>query len=108
MNGRGATVHDRKNAGNGGEMKSHAVLVVAVVLSAITCGVTFLFALYRQLALVEVAASMVAVVELYLLSSSIGDWIEQKPQANQKRLLTAIGLALAIVLYFLIARAIAR
>lgn len=47
-------------------MKSHAVLVIVVVLSAITCGMAFLFALYRQLALVEVAASMVAAVELYL------------------------------------------
>jgi hypothetical protein len=70
--------------------------------------VTFLFALYRQLALVEVAASMRTAVELYLLSSSIGDWIEERPQANQKRLLTATGLALAIVLYFLIARAVAK
>jgi hypothetical protein len=70
--------------------------------------VTFLSALYRQLALVEVAASMVTEVELYLLSSSVGDSIEERPQANQKRLLTAIGLALAIVLYFLIARAVAK
>jgi hypothetical protein len=74
-------------------MKSHAVLVIAVVLSAIT---------------VELAARMVTAVELYLLSSSIGDWIEKKPQANQKRLLTAMGLALAIVLYLLIARAMAK
>lgn len=89
-------------------MKSHAVLVIVVVLSAITWGMTFLFALYRQLALVEVAANMVTAVELYLLSSSIGDWIEKEPEANQERLLTAIGLAFAIVLYFFIARGIAR
>jgi hypothetical protein len=70
--------------------------------------VTFLSALYRQLALVEVARSMVTAVELYLLSSSIGDSIEERPQANQKRLLTAIGLAFEIVLYLLIARAVAK
>jgi hypothetical protein len=70
--------------------------------------VTFLSALYRQLALAEVAASMVTAVELFLLSSSVGDSIEKRPQANQKRLLTAIGLALAIVLHFLIARAVAK
>jgi hypothetical protein len=103
MNSREATVHGKQSARSGGEMKSHAVLVVAVVLSAITCGVTFPFALYRQLALVEVAASMLTAVELYLLSSSIGDW-----KANQKRLLTAIGLPLAIVWSFLIARAVAK
>jgi hypothetical protein len=88
-------------------MKNHAVQVIAVVLSAITCGATFLLALYRQLALVEVAASLVIGVELYLLSSSIGDWIEQKPAANKRRLLIAVGLACAVVLGFLVARAMA-
>jgi MFS family permease len=89
-------------------MKSHALLVIAVVLSAITCGATFLFALYRQLALVEVAASLAVGVELYLLSSSIGDWIEQKPQANRRRLLIAGSLAAAVVLSFLISRSLAK
>lgn len=85
-------------------MKSHAGLVIAVLLSAITCGATFLFALYRQLALVEVAASLATGVELYLLSSSIGDWIEKKPEANQLRFLVALGLAAGVVAYFLIAK----
>ena len=85
-------------------MKSHAGAVIGIVLSAIACGVTFLFALLRQYALVEVAASMVTGVELYLLSSSGGDWMEAKPQANFRRLLIGIGLALAVILYFAIAR----
>lgn len=85
-------------------MKSHAGVVIAAVLSAVTCGATFLFALYRQFALVEVAASITTGVQLYLLSSSIGDWIERKPQANFARLLMAAGLAVAVVLYFLATR----
>jgi len=89
-------------------MKSHALAVIAALLSAITCGATFLLALYRQLALVEVAASLVSGVELYLLSSSIGDWIEKKPQANVKRTLIAVTLALAVALSFLIIRFRAR
>lgn len=89
-------------------MKNHAGLVIAVLLSAITCGATFLFALYRQLALVEVAASIVTGVELYLLSSSIGDWIEKKPEANKRRLFLALGLALGVVLYFLVSKDIEK
>jgi hypothetical protein len=85
-------------------VKSHAGAVIGIVLSAIACGVTFLFALLRQYALVEVAASMVTGVELYLLSSSVGDWMDPKPQANFRRLLIGIGLALAVILYFAIAR----
>lgn len=85
-------------------MKNHVVLVIAVLLSAITCGATFLFALYRQLALVEVTASLVTGVELYLLSSSIGEWIERKAEANKGRLFIAVGLALGVVVYFLISK----
>jgi MFS family permease len=85
-------------------MKSHVALVIAVLLSAIACGATFLFALYRQLALVEVAASLATGVELYLLSSSIGDWIEKKPEANRLRLVAGVALALGVASYFLVAK----
>ena len=85
-------------------MKRLLGAVLAVFLSAITCGATFLFALYRQLALVEVAASLATGVELYFLSASIGDLIEEKVQPNKMRLFFAVGLAGAVVCYFLIAK----
>jgi len=85
-------------------MKSHPLAVIVVLLSAITCGATFLLALYRQLALVEVAASLVTGVELYLLSSSIGDWIEKKPRVNTKRMSIALTLALVVAFSFVIIR----
>jgi VIT1/CCC1 family predicted Fe2+/Mn2+ transporter len=88
-------------------MKRHLCAVLAVLFSAITCGVTFLFALYRQLALVEVAASIVLGVELYLLASSIGDWIEKKPEPSKYRRWIALGLAAAVLCYFLIAKSLA-
>ena len=85
-------------------MKKHAGLVIVLLLSAITCGATFLLALYRQLALVEVAASLSVGVELYLLSSSIGDWIVKKPEANRLRLVVGVALALGEVSYFLVSK----
>jgi uncharacterized PurR-regulated membrane protein YhhQ (DUF165 family) len=85
-------------------MKNHVGRVVAVFLSAITCGATFLFALYRQLAMVEVAASLAIGVELYLLSSSIGDLIEEKLEPSKSRMPVAVGLAAAVVCYFLVAK----
>lgn len=88
-------------------MKNHAGAMFAVLASAITCGMTFLFALYRQLALVEVAASLVVGVELYFLSSSIGDWIEKKPRTNTLRTLVGVGLALGVVAYFVVAKHVA-
>ena len=85
-------------------MKNHVGTVLVIALSAITCGATFLFALYRQLAMVEVTASIVTGVELYFLSSSIGDLIEKKMGPNQVRLLLAVGLAAGVVCYFVIAK----
>ena len=82
----------------------HLSAVLAVLLSAITCGATFLFALYRQLALVEVAASLAVGVELYFLSASIGDWIEKKEAPSRSKLRVALGLAAGVVCYFLIAK----
>jgi hypothetical protein len=87
-------------------MKSHWAAVLAALVSAITCGVIFMFALYRQLALVEVTASISTMAELYLLSSSIGDLIEKKQEPSRLRLLIAVGLALAVVAYFLIAKSL--
>jgi uncharacterized PurR-regulated membrane protein YhhQ (DUF165 family) len=85
-------------------MKNLVGTVIAILLSAITCGATFLFALYRQLAMVEVAASLATGAELYFLSSSIGDVIEKNLEANKVRLRVAVGLAAAVVCYFLIAK----
>ncbi len=77
---------------------------MAVLFSALACGATFLFALYRQLALVEVAASIAVGVELYFLASSIGEWIEAKRDPGKAKVWIAMGLAAVVVCYFLIAK----
>ena len=59
-------------------LKKHVIAIGVVLLSAITCGATFLLALYRQFALVEVAASLATGVQVYFLSSSIGDLPERR------------------------------
>ena len=79
-------------------------MVIVALLSAIACGVTFLFGLYRQFALVEVAASIATGIEVYFLSSSIGDMLEDKEKINNVKLVAAIALAASIVAYFLTAK----
>jgi hypothetical protein len=85
-------------------MKGLVGIVVGAFLSALACGATFLLALYRQLALVEVAASIALGVELYFLAASVGDLIEQKPEPNKLRLVLSVGLAAAVMCYFLVAK----
>ena len=85
-------------------MKAHLGVIIGTALAAITCGATFLSALFRQFGLVEVAASLATGAEVFFLSSSIGDLLEDKPQPNRVRFLSALGLAAAIVAYFLVMR----
>lgn len=75
-----------------------------MVLAALTCGVTFLLALFRQYGLVEVGASLGAGLEVFFLSSSIGDYLEDKQEPNHLRMVAAIGLAVAVLGYFLVMR----
>ena len=85
-------------------MKTHVIATGVVLVSAVTCGATFLLALYRQFALVEVAASLANGVQLYLLSSSIGDLLEDKEQPSRRRLAGAAAIARALLFYFLVKR----
>jgi hypothetical protein len=63
-------------------MKSHAGVVIGIVLSAIIGGATFLFALYRQFALVEVAASITTGGGV--VSSEFVDWgLDRKETASE-------------------------
>jgi hypothetical protein len=61
-----------------------------MALAAITCGVAFLLALFRQFGLVEVAASLGAGAEVFFLSSSIGDLLEVKKESNRTRFIAAL------------------
>ena len=85
-------------------MKKHVIAIVVVLLSAVTCGATFLFALYRQFAMVEVVASLATGAQLYFLSSSIGDVLEDQQEPSLPRLAAAAAIAGAVVIYFLVKR----
>jgi len=85
-------------------MKKHVIAIVVVLLSAIICGATFLFALYRQFAMVEVVASLATGAQLYFLSSSIGDVLEDQQEPSLPRLAAAAAIAGAVVIYFLVKR----
>jgi uncharacterized membrane protein len=89
---------------SGDVMLNLKATAAVIFLCAITCGATFLFALYRQFAFVEVAASMITMIEVYLLSSSIGDLIEGKREVRFRRLVVAVALTLFVVTYFTISK----
>ncbi len=83
-------------------MSKSVVTLAATILSAITCGATFLFALVRQFVMVEIAASIVTGVQLYLLSSTVGDLIEGKTEGRKIKLAMSLMLTGGVVAAFLL------
>jgi hypothetical protein len=73
-------------------------------LCAVVCGVTFLFALFRQFAMVEVAVRIATGIEVYFLSSSIGDLLDGKTDLNYLKLVSAVALTAGVVGFFLISK----
>lgn len=85
-------------------MQRNLGVVLAMFLCAVVCGTTFLFALFRQFAMVEVAASIATGIEVYFLSSSIGDLLEDKTELNYVKLVSAVALAAGVVGFFVISK----
>jgi len=56
-------------------MKRHAVSVVMSLAAAVISGTVFVLALFDQYALVEMAASIVTALQVFFLSSAIGDML---------------------------------
>ena len=73
-----------------------------IFLTAVTCGVVFLLALLRQFGVVEATACIVAGIEVFFFSSSIGDKLEGKREMNWLRLGIAVALAVGVIAYFLV------
>jgi hypothetical protein len=76
----------------GGAMNKAVVTLAVPILSAVTCGATFLLAQLRQFVKVEIAASLVTGVPFYLLSSTVGDLIEEKTGGRKTKLVASLML----------------
>ncbi len=85
-------------------MTKKVVTLVITILSAVTCGAMFLFALVRQFAMVEIVASIATGVQLYLLSSTVGDLIEAKTEGRKTKLISSLALTGGVVISFLLKR----
>jgi len=79
-------------------MKRHAVSVVLSLVAAAISGTIFVIALFDQYALVEMAASIITALQVFFLSSTIGDMLEKKKETNRRR-----NSAVVLVTIFLVA-----
>jgi hypothetical protein len=85
-------------AQRGGAMKRHALSVVVCFAGTFTSGTIFVAALIHEYALVEVVASVITALQVFFLSSAIGDVLEKKRESNRAR-----NSAVVLVTVFLLA-----
>ena len=66
-------------------MKRHVLTVLLSFAAAMISGAVFVVALFHQFALVEVAASILTGLQVFFLSSAIGDLLDEKKESNRAR-----------------------
>ncbi len=66
-------------------MKRHVLTVLMSLAAAAISGAIFVVALFHQYALVEVAASILTGLQVFFLSSAIGDLLDEKKEPNRAR-----------------------
>ena len=85
-------------------MKRHAVSVVMSLVAAVISETVFVFALFEQYALVEMAASIITALQVFFLSSAIGDLLEKKKETNRTRNSAVVLIAIFLVAFYLFRR----
>ncbi len=78
-------------------MKRHVLTVLMSFAAAMISGAVFIVALFHQFALVEVAASILTGLQVFFLSSAIGDLLDEKKESNRAR-----NSAVALITVFLV------
>jgi hypothetical protein len=81
-------------------MKRHVLSVVMSSAAAVISGIVFVVALFDQYALVEMAASIVTALQVYFVSSAIGDWLEKKKETNRTRNSVAVLMTIFLVTFY--------
>ena len=81
-------------------MKRRQILTVLMsVAAAIISGITFVIALFHQFALVEVAASLLTGLQVFFLSSAIGDLLEEPKKPNKARNIAVVSGVVLLLAY---------
>src|SRR5260370_41591680 len=84
--------HNAAAERRGMRMKRHVLSVVMSLMAAVISGAIFVAALFHEFALVEMAASILTGLQVFFLSSAIGDLLGERKEANRARN-SAVGLA---------------
>lgn len=85
-------------------MRRHIFTVLMSFVAAMTSGGIFVVALFHQFALVEVTASLITGLQVFFLSSAIGDLLEQKKEPNRLRNSATVLVTVFLVAFYSVTR----
>jgi uncharacterized membrane protein len=85
-------------------MKRHILTVLMSVVAAVISGAVFVVALFHQFALVKVTASLITGLQVFFLSSAIGDLLEQKKEPNRLRNSATVLVTVFLVAFYSVTR----
>jgi len=81
-------------------MRRHKLSVLMSFAAAVISATIFLVALFEQFALVEVAASIITAVQVFFLSSAIGDLLEKRKETNRTRNSAVVLLTIFLAAFY--------
>ena len=81
-------------------MKRHVLSVLVSFVAAVISGAVFVVALFHQYALVEVAASIFTGLQVFFLSSAIGDLLDAKKEPNRARNSAVVLMTVFLVAFY--------
>jgi len=85
-------------------MKRHVLTVLMSFAAAMISGAVFVVALFHQFALVEVAASILTGLQVFFLSSAIGDLLDEKKEPNRARNSAVVLMTVFLVAFYSLTR----
>jgi len=81
-------------------VKRHVLSVLVSFVAAVISGAVFVVALFHQYALVEVAASIFTGLQVFFLSSAIGDLLDAKKEPNRARNSAVVLMTVFLVAFY--------
>jgi ABC-type spermidine/putrescine transport system permease subunit I len=82
----------------------HILTILMSLAAAVISGVIFVFALFHQFALVEVTASVLTGLQVFFLSSAIGDYLEKKREPSRARNSAVVLVTIFLVAFYSVTR----
>lgn len=81
-------------------MTRHVLTILMSLAAAVINGAIFIFALFHQFALVEVVGGVLTALQVFFLSSAVGDLLEKKREPNRARNSAVVLVTIFLVTFY--------